>query len=447
MSLQVWLPLNGNLENQGLSDLTYSGNPVYKSSGKLGNKCLDLNTRITFNCPSLNYIKTYSVTFWAKVNSDATQSTNWVDVIGFTDRKSDGSATGQLRWETCYDSSYVTRGISSHDNATNATSNGLGVIVGKGKDVWHHISITVDVENNKINEYCNGLLVHTTTTNGGSLTGTFWIGETNKINGEIQDVRIYDHALSVKEIKELSKGLVLHYKLSGVGGENLLNNNKFINGTSNWYGVNNSKISTTTIDDIIVATGTKGTSNNIIGQTCSNYNYVGGSTINITVSAKVYVTETGTFGVGHWISTTQASGWKVMSGSRVWNTPQTLSIGWNYISTTLKNATNQYNGSIVTAFSFSGATFYITNVKFEIGIKSTPWIPNPSNTEYTFLEYNDTTEYDHSGFGNNGVKTNITTDVDTPRYSTSYLLNGSSYIKTTNNAWMSQYAQEMTVNI
>ena len=42
-------------------------------------------------------------------------------------------------------------------------------------------------------------------------------------NGLINDVRVYDHILSVKEIKEISKGLVLHYKLDSVYDTGVLN--------------------------------------------------------------------------------------------------------------------------------------------------------------------------------------------------------------------------------
>jgi len=47
------LPLNGNLDNQGLSVVTQtSGTAKYKTSGKIG-QGLDLSSRLAFNCSVL----------------------------------------------------------------------------------------------------------------------------------------------------------------------------------------------------------------------------------------------------------------------------------------------------------------------------------------------------------------------------------------------------------
>lgn len=60
-------------------------------------------------------------------------------------------------------------------------------------------------------------------------TATVKIGKNNTNSatyywtGGIQDVRIYDHALSVKEVQELSKGLMLHYTFNDIGSENTTN--------------------------------------------------------------------------------------------------------------------------------------------------------------------------------------------------------------------------------
>lgn len=243
MSLQVWLPLNGSLENKGLATLTSSGTATYKTSGKLGTNCFNLNSRITFTCSSLANKTIFSIAFWAKVNDDETLSTDWVDIIGFNDI-STGGTTGQLRWETCYSSTNKARGISGHDNTVyaitqySATSGTYPVTV---KNIWEHRVFTVSAT--KCSEYINGELKATYGVNGGHLNGTFWIGQAGVVNGELQDVRIYDNVLSEKEIKEIAKGLVLHLPLNnnGLGNENILLNtndltlwNKESDVTINW---------------------------------------------------------------------------------------------------------------------------------------------------------------------------------------------------------------------
>lgn len=211
MGLQVWLPLNGNLDNQGIGQITnISGTPSYKEPGKLGKNALNLKTRITFTCPQLANLQTFTVAFWGIAQSSSTLTTNWQDLIGFNDVSSSGTS-GVFRWETTYSSS---NGIHWHDNATNALVNGSHNHT-TVKDIWVHCCVVFDQVKGKIYSYDNGVLTQTHDHLNGKFNtaGTFYLGETNNIEGMIQDVRFYDHALSDKEVEELAKGLVLHYKL------------------------------------------------------------------------------------------------------------------------------------------------------------------------------------------------------------------------------------------
>ena len=60
--------------------------------------------------------------------------------------------------------------------------------------------------------YVNGTQVGTST---GTCTSTNWAYDTiiarPSSTRYYNDIRIYNHALSVKEVKEISKGLILHY--------------------------------------------------------------------------------------------------------------------------------------------------------------------------------------------------------------------------------------------
>ena len=58
MSLQVWLPLNGNLNNQGLSDVTVTGGEIFTATGKLGSKAYNGTQVINIPVASLSGSRT-----------------------------------------------------------------------------------------------------------------------------------------------------------------------------------------------------------------------------------------------------------------------------------------------------------------------------------------------------------------------------------------------------
>ena len=68
MSLQLWLPLNGNLNNNGLSGISVEGSPSsWSTDGKLG-KCATFNGNTSYilynSTTSFNYTDNFSFCMW-----------------------------------------------------------------------------------------------------------------------------------------------------------------------------------------------------------------------------------------------------------------------------------------------------------------------------------------------------------------------------------------------
>ena len=195
MALLIRLPLNGNLNNIGLNNDTFTGTPTY-GDGKLG-KCLTNGTITSTNTTIPVTITTnpkYSICSWVK-----TTSTNvWVWRIG------DGTGTSRGLWMgTGNAGPYFAYSGSVAFTGSVAINNG----------VWHHVCFTVDGAT--ASAYVDGVYC------GGSSST-----KTDPVSGNaiylfatstcaLQDFRIYDHCLSPREVKEISKGLVVHYKLDG----------------------------------------------------------------------------------------------------------------------------------------------------------------------------------------------------------------------------------------
>lgn len=237
MSLQVWMPLNGDLHNQGLSNLIFtnvnSNYTTIDNNGKIG-KCYTNNSHTEGGLVSnttINLGQKQSMFCWFK----------------FTDLVSTSSLGGNLVSQHRYSSN---QGLGISIKYVSSTTGYLSVNTGDGSNrtyntycgttllqanTWYHGGFTYDNGTMKI--YVNGICEKTVdigtqsvpadylvvfawslnSTSGSGVFGNY------KLQGSLNDVRVYNHCLSEGEIKRLARGLVVHYPLNnnGLGNENL----------------------------------------------------------------------------------------------------------------------------------------------------------------------------------------------------------------------------------
>ena len=394
--LKTWIPATKDFRDQGLDPTDWvNDNVEMATDGKLG-KCLYFNgssARLSSHTYSLGEKWSWSV--WIKDDPDVT---GWRIVFILNSNGSDADTQTALwvkadetRLEVCNDAKWVST---------------IKYIPGQ----WNHIAQTYD--GTTTNVYLNGSrisgftspdhLVRTNMTIGGRSTNVDGghVSANSYYKGYLNDFRIWNNeVLSPQQIKRLSQGLCLHYRLSGIGGENLLSNTK-----SNW-----GKYS------------------------CSSGNYSSSSsrfapyqiTIPISSSTKYicHITDYLNLGQQFYVGIHQLSSDLTFLNDSGWRaTPYSFTSLSNaaYVRLTFRDALN----------NATNIQSYLDNIgdkiliKFEKGDKLTPWCPNSTDELYSTMGFDDGIEYDCSGFGNNGVKTNILWDSNTARYTGSYLFNG-----------------------
>lgn len=408
MSLLVWLPLNGNLENKGITSINTTNTPVYVD-GKMG-KAISLTSQVTFS--GLQKLSNFTIAFWAKVESC---TRDWADLLGFTCKQVDDSNAATFRFEATTSS----RACFFHNNAPAGISTGSRILI-QNYNEWHHVAVSYNGE--KLYSYIDGKLTYTDTGLGGYLTSSFWIGE-SPITGAMNDLRIYDECLSTEQISQISKGLVLHYPLnSGYGNENPIVDSQ--NFSTNWaIGTHWTK----KIDDdgftYIVATRS-GATTNTWNRAIPPYkiipsNYQDGITVSFDFKCDDYSllnqkcicslqtynssgTRLGWVEPNVDLKTYYKNGESIQDG--IWTR-----IGYHFTYNDLINIKNTNNSSADVAYtkiSFQltqNGTIYIKKVKIDAGDIMTPWCPNSVDTLYTTLGYNTNIIYNTSGLGNNGM--------------------------------------------
>lgn len=209
MGLQVWMPMIGNINNQGLSNLSYlSGNYVQGTCSTFG-KCLNVpnSSPISFTADGLVNAKKFSVCFWTL--ADNSTKADWNQMLILGDKKTDGSYGSNFRFESC---TTYPRACSFHNNDIYAIADGSRIL-GSSNGTWYHVCVTYD--GTELKSYTNGNLIGTDVGNGGYLTGYVQIGSANYF-GLMNDLRIYDEVISQKQIRSIYNLQIIHYPLNNI---------------------------------------------------------------------------------------------------------------------------------------------------------------------------------------------------------------------------------------
>ena len=419
MSLQVWLPLNGNLNNQGLSDVTVTNiNTVVNNNGKIG-QCYSFDggtARLKIPNPIANGINEFSLCCWFYMNSSSTQA-------AFFGARSAGNGKGIL----CFMNKTNSQ-ILFDDGSRFTLSYTVSNIVAK----WNHIAFIKTPTQKKI--YLNGELIgsQNNTSVTSNIRDELTIGndsyETytgNGLNGYLNDARIYDHALSDKEVQEIAKGLILHYKLNEKyrGNKNLISNfdTSFLS-----YSIGATTLFTNQMNN-----GTQEIIANFEGAAkCLHLHSNGQSNRQYRTysasSGKTYTISLDYYSLS--IQTTPLH-CELNGGDYSWTGANSINYTtpgvWQRMSATYNTLTSN-----ATLYFFilcaNGTDCYIKNIKIEEGTISTPYVPNENSNFYNGLGYNNTIIYDSSGYNNNGIVINsLITNNNTIKYDFSTQFNGS----------------------
>ena len=401
MSLQVWLPLNGNLNNQGLSEVTVTNNgAAVDSSGKIGS-CYSFDTGkyLTVTRPE-SLTKEISYSCWVKISS---WNSAMFDCIMTIDT---GTAWKDCRATLCRNggSTNLTWNIANGSSSSRVNSN-----TSLSLNTWYHIACTYD--GTKLRIYVNGVEDNSVDT---SLIPNYdsaklYIGSSNGniyyLNGFLNDVRIYNHCLSAKEVKEISKGLLCHYKLdnSGFGNPNLL-----VTQSPSDFSRQGNKYTSTVADS----------------RTNDSFQlqYFKGSTYDSTFYSQNVSTTPCDVKTTFTVPTS-------ITGVRVKFNGASRDIDLFSSSQAPVTAGETYTLSLRVLSSKSEVVggIIVENPKLEKGSTATPWCPHTSDSLYTSLGLDSATEVDCSGLSNNGTKIGGLTPSTSPvsiRYESCYDFDG-----------------------
>lgn len=433
MSLQVWLPLNGSMENKGLKNVNITINGSTSSiftTAKTG-QGLSCNGSTFWNITGVTLGAEASIACWTKTTVNGKMS--WTLVSSISDRMN--------LWES---NIYTLNTGDSNNNPFQDSSGNTIAVLHDGN--WHHFVVTFGSSIAKL--YIDGVYrgtaktfksPATTSANTVRLGGGYGNGHTYDWNGGLCDFRIYNHCLSESEARKVSQGLILHYPLDrrGLGQENLVKSTYIMPvHSSNLIGFRASGGTVSHIDysNLPIGTGVirmtnTGTASASVGMAEDSITgFITGETYSQSCWARASTNVTNFVLQPIWKSSSQTTG----KGGKTF----TIGTNWTYVKLEGVVLEGEQASSYSTGYVYgtvpANGWIEVCGMKVEHGSKATPW--SPHSTELII----DNNIYDVSGFDNNGewyrYDTNgeIEYTTDTPRYWVSTYINSEN--NTTNTA-------------
>lgn len=418
MSLQVWLPLTGDLHNQGLSNLSFTNtNATVNNNGKIG-QCYSFDGTAYLRANNFTLsTTTWSLATWIYPTKASTSAHQWILNVN------ESSAANFLGGLCYYQNKF---GIRLKDTTYLSDSTSV-------TDKWYHVAITYDgnLATDTLKIYINGLKVKAfnknaieTPYNATKISIGARVGEAGFFEGKLNDVRIYDHALSSKEVEEISKGLILHYKLddrTNQTGTNLLTAAlaATTSGWSKWVnsGATSPTMSYVTVDGYKCVLTTYPTQSSGWSG-CGPYKDVSAIEANKVYTFSAFVKAANTASVGKKVVIQTWNNNNVYVSEKCKSRSIILTDSWQRAESQICINTSQ---AVMIGFGYNygtnsgeGISFYATQLQWEKSDKAYPiWIPGETS-------YINTTVYDSSGYSRNGTITGtLAVTGDSPKYSAS----------------------------
>ena len=393
MSLLAWFPFTKNGNNQGTTNVNFNIDNMELVAGKLGN-CLKIdNHSSSITLTELPNSKQVSFAFWFRELEET--CTAWNDFIMIQTHYDDGTKVtdGETRLENFNNSStgkVCTNWYSSVFNKnypTSANAITIGSNFQAGTNIWHHAVFQVDFENHTWACWFDSEFISKRTINPNALyfTGLVRIGDIS-ITCNLNDLRIYDHLLSTKEIKDIYKTCILHYSFD----KEFINDNLIIesNKLSSWV------VEGCTKEDYIddeLGSCLKITSSRDNGRIYRNVN-------------DVWLTKEETFTVSFWARSDEDN--VLIDASRsIADFSKTFNLikEWRRYVGYIKIWGISSAGTLSIRIHSANKTIYIKDVKLEKGNNVTNWCPNKDDELYNELGFNDNIIYDESGYNHNAT--------------------------------------------